>query len=434
MAHLDPVDRLDTAGDSTGSLSALLRAVGGGALLLSIGSFLFQRWDTGTDLYRFGMLLALTAGLITLGFASGRWLQEGKGARLFVSIALAAVPANFAVLGAFVYQHWAWDRAATSYPGVAQWQIPPSASIGLLMVSALAVLLPMTWLGFMVLARKAALRLSTVFLLANGVLLLPVRESGWIALLFAAIGVLCLWQVDLLSRRDASLATSEGRWARGMLFIPHVILLGRAAWLYSPDAVLGLVVIVGLFIMLRQLSLRLSGLMREVLELVSVLPALAAGSAAWSMLMPHLDEAALNAFAAAVSAGLLFELSIRAVVFASGYRRLAALTLAVPLVAGLVLFDGLAAAFLCLLGGLVLMLGGYWLRHGFVLATGALMLLLGLASQTEHLLQHFDLLGWGSLAGIGVAAILVGSIIDRFGSRLRGRWQTVRQELGDWTW
>lgn len=434
MAHLDPVDTLDTAGDVTASLSTLLRAVGGGALLLSIGSFLFQRWDTGTDLYRFGLLLALTAGLIALGFASGRWLQEGKGARLFVSIALAAVPANFAVLGAFVYQHWAWDRAATSYPGIAQWQVPPSVSVGLLMVVALAVLLPMTWLGFMVLARKAAPRLSTVFLLTNGVLLLPVRESGWVALLFATVGALCLWQVDLLGRRGASLATSEGRWARAMLFIPHIILLGRAAWLYSPDALLGLAVTVGLFVMLRQLSLRLAGLTREVLELVSVLPALAAGSAAWSVLMPHLDAAGVNAFAAAVSAGLLFELSTRAVLFASGYRRLAALTLAVPLVAGLVLFNGFAAPFSCLLGGLVLMLGGYWLRHGFLLATGALMLLLGLASQAEHLLHHFDLLGWGSLAAVGVAAILVGSVIDRFGSRLRGRWRVVRQELGDWNW
>lgn len=420
-------------------LPPLLRGLGGIALLTAIGSFLFQRWDTANDLYRFVMLLAFTAGLTVIGFASGHWIREGKGARLLVSIALAAVPANFAVLAAFFYRHWAWDGALTSYPAVATWSLPdPGGLLGVLAL-ALAVLLPVTWLGFMVLSRSSALRLSMVFLINAAALLLPVRESGWVALVLGVIGALTLWQLAAKGGRRLTAPTPEGAIATALLFVPHGILLGRSLWLYSPGALLGLVMMLTLFLGLRQfaLALRPGSSVHAALNGLALVPAMLAGGFLWVALAPFADTggAALVLPAAGLlNAALVFELSLRETDNAGAFRWLAAGSLVFALLGNLLLFgNGLSAA-LCLLGGVGLVVAGYLVRQSLVLGLGVATLVVGLLNQSWQLFAHFDLFSWGSLAVLGVAAILVASLIDRHGVRMRARFAGMRRELAAWDW
>ena len=138
------------------NLPRLLRSIGAVSLLAAISIFLLQGWENGNDVYRYLLLLGHTVGLVIIGFASGRWLGESKGARLLLMIALASVPANFAILGAFMYSQAPLDAFHVLYPSAAQWQVDSLNTALLVNVGGAVVLAAITLLGFMVLSRKSA--------------------------------------------------------------------------------------------------------------------------------------------------------------------------------------------------------------------------------------------------------------------------------------
>ena len=73
------------------------------AVLFSLYTFLMRGWEGSSVLIRYLMLLGHTGALATIGLASGHFLKEAKGARLLLVLALISVPANFAILGAFIF-------------------------------------------------------------------------------------------------------------------------------------------------------------------------------------------------------------------------------------------------------------------------------------------------------------------------------------------
>jgi len=74
------------------SLSGLLRGLGGLVIIVAFVIFLFKGWRDGDELSRYLLLIGHSLILSLAGFASGHLLHEGKGARLFIALALAAVP------------------------------------------------------------------------------------------------------------------------------------------------------------------------------------------------------------------------------------------------------------------------------------------------------------------------------------------------------
>ena len=104
------------------SLSRLLRVFGAAVLLASVSVFLLQGWQSGNDVNRYLLMLAHTVLLAGTGFASGHWIREMKGARLFLAMALVSVSVNFAILGGLVYSQTQWDTALGVYPDFATWR------------------------------------------------------------------------------------------------------------------------------------------------------------------------------------------------------------------------------------------------------------------------------------------------------------------------
>ncbi len=90
------------ASDLAGRLPTLLRILGAGALVVAMYSYLAKGWESGNDIFRYLLMLGHTGVLTAIGLASGHWLKESKGARLLLTLALVSVPANFAILGAFI--------------------------------------------------------------------------------------------------------------------------------------------------------------------------------------------------------------------------------------------------------------------------------------------------------------------------------------------
>ncbi|MFT5116410.1 MAG: hypothetical protein ACI8P9_005781, partial [Parasphingorhabdus sp.] len=159
------------------SWSEVLRILGASAVVASMSIFLLQGWYVENDIDRYIKLLAQTGLLALGGFILSSLLKENKGARMFFGLALISVPANFTVLGALVWSLVPMDSTVASYSQQLIWSLPDIGSLVFAFAGALVVILPVTLLGFSIMARGYATRLCWAFLFINSLILLPFRSS-----------------------------------------------------------------------------------------------------------------------------------------------------------------------------------------------------------------------------------------------------------------
>jgi hypothetical protein len=416
-------------------LPALLRVVGTGAVIVAMYSFLVRGWDSGNDVSRYLMMLAHTALLAGIGLASGYWLQEGKGARQLLTLALVSVPANFAILGAFIYSRTA-PGGTGHYPHYVAWSVDSLPVALATAAAALVVLVPVTLLGFRVLARGMSRELAMLFLLSNLALLLPLRDPHGIGLLVAVLTGAVVWFSRSAADGQAVAGTREGITALGMQLLPLGVLLGRSLWLYAFDLFLATLVAATVFAVLRQCSLYLKpgSRVRALFDGVSLMPALAIaplGIAALSV-TGMLPDAWLLPAGALLSASLVYDIARRSERHPGFYRRLAVLVVLAGPITNLWLHGGLPAAAACLVPGGLIAVHGYRKQQLSLFAGGLVLVFAGLAQQFFELLRHFDLAGWAGLAVLGTLSIVFASVLESRGGRLRGRLALWREHLQAW--
>jgi len=421
---------------SYATLSNLLRLLGAGVLVASVSIFLLKGWATGNDIQRYFMLLGHTVLLGATGLGIGYWIKESKGARLFLALSLVAAVVNFAVLGGLIYSQIQWDDGLLLYPTFARWQA--GSPVAALTTAGVAwmFLAPVAWIAFLTLARRSASRLTLLFMAAGSMLLIPVRQTDPIAMLFLLTTIVLLLQVVRLKHADSTLATPEGRFARWVIFAPVAILVGRGMYLYSADLVLFSVISASIFLVLRQFSSDrdLSQKSTVIINRLSVVPAIStalgttaiAADANWLVFPAYIPLFAITASV------LFVDISLRSVSGGGGYRRLACLTMAAAMLANLWMFPGLATAIVCLATGLAISIFGYSVQQRIVFVAGLLTLIAGVLHQCRIAFILFDWENWAVLALIGIIAIVAGSVLERHGTVLRARMTNWRQSLGNW--
>ena len=444
-------------------LSGLLRILGASVLVAAMSVFLLQNWDSGNDINRYLLLLAHTVVLAIVGLVSGHWIRENKGARLFLALALGSVAVNFTILGSLIYSQFHWDIAPTFYPQFATWQADSLHSALITAGASVVLLAPLTFLGFLTLARRSALRLTLMSMLSSAALLLPIRSSETVTAVLVALTIVLIHQLAATTRRDNTLQNAEGRFARIVPLIPLGIMLGRSLYLYSIDAFL---IAAGGFItfaVMRQVSLQmdLKSKLRIGIECLSIAPALVTavssawlvsetllrigiehlsaatsfgGSSAWliSETFSNADRYSLPV-AGIVFACMVFELSLRSSGGGAGFRRIASIGLAMSVLVNLFVVGGVTTAALCLLVGLTLIIYGGSVQQRVVAGLGLVTLLFGLGFQVSYAIDAFDFGSWGSLALLGTVAIVAGSILERHGINIKTRLTAWRGQLGAWS-
>ena len=418
-------------------LSGLLRILGASVLVAAMSVFLLQNWDSGNDINRYLLLLAHTVILAAVGLASGHWIRENKGARLFLALALGSVAVNFTILGSLIFSRFWGDELLILYPQFATWRAESLISALITAGGSFVILAPVTYLGFLTLARRSAAHLTLLSMLSNAALLLPFRSSMAVTALLIGLTLVLIHQLAAASRRDNTLQNAEGRFARVVPLLPLGIMLGRSLYLYSIDAFLvtagGLMV----FAILRQVSLQMGmkSRLRIGIERLSVFPALVtAGSSAWliSDTFPATDVYSLPV-AGIVFACMMFELSLRSIGGGAGFRRIASIGLAASALVNLFMVGGIMAAALCLLVGLALIIYGGSVQQRVIAGLGLVTLLFGLGFQVSYAIDAFDFGSWGSLALLGTAAIIAGSILERHGVNIKTRVTTWCEQFGAWS-
>jgi len=414
----------------------LLRTLGATSLLAAISLFLFQGWDNASDLDRYLLLFGHTVGLTLLGFSVGHWMKESKSARLLIMIALASIPANFVILGAFSYSQFHWGQLLNYYPDMARWQVQDIQKALWIGGLSLLAIIPITRLGFLVLARGSANALSVLFLCLNLPLLIPTRSTIAVSAMVVAMLILVVYSSGKLRRDNVTLATFEGFISRLLMYVPIALMISRNLWLYAADGMMFTAISGMIYILLRQISVLLSagGKMRFLLELLSIVAGL---SIAIGVCFVALDFTVsylpwmLPLFALVFSA-TLFELSSRISYGKKNVRRLAMLVVSAASVTNLVFFDSFAASGFCLIAGLSVSLFAYISeqRVGFVL--GVITLLVGLSHQLSQAFSAIDFGSWGVLAGLGIGAILIASVLERHGGQWKRKIATWNNAVKQW--
>jgi len=404
-------------------LSALLRGLGALVVTGAFVLYLFQGWRGGDDLTRALLLLGHTVALTLAGFGLGHWLREPRGARLFIALALAAMPVSFAFLGGLLYSHLGSvmpDPAAAGF-----WQPAPDGALALgpvllLTLTATAVLALAIGIGFLVLARRSAWRLTGLYLLANLALLVPVRHGLAVPVLLLGLALALSAAAVRLRRADASLATTEGRFARLVLALPLLLMTGRSLWLYAPDALFFAVLALlghGALRMAMDAGVRWP----RLLESAAAATAMVAAGCVLLTLAPlaALADALKLPIATLVLAGLLLDLGNRPGHTGAAYRPTAAALLALAMALNLAIHGGLGPAVGAIAAGIGTLAAGYWLRSRGLFLLGMAVAVLGLGYAGEAALANFTIGTWTGLVLLGSASIVAGSLLERHGTALR---------------
>lgn len=417
------------------NLPNLLRILGTGVLLIAMYSFLAKGWQSGNDAFRYLMMLGHTGILAAIGLASGHWLKESKGARLLLTLALVSVPANFAILGAFIFSQTT-PVDIHQYPTYVAWSVDSLSAALLTSTGALLVLVPVSLLGFAVLARQMSKTLTGLFLVSNAALLLPIRDPHWIGLLVLVLTAFCIAFTRKTSQQHIAARTQEGITALGLQFLPLAVLMGRSLWLYSADLLLMTILSITVFLILRQMTkyLAAESRLRKVSDALSLIPALAIlPSLAGALFdIPAFPDMLAIPAASLVSALMIYDIACRNPYSAVGYRHLAAGILLISLVANLILYDGLLSAMVCILVGLGVALLGYQQQQRSVFGSGVLLVLTGLSQQIYELVHHFNLGSWIGLAILGMLAIVLASTIESQGGKFKTRFDRWKVTFKQW--
>lgn len=435
-AQKDPesaLSRAMTTIKNLSSVSELIRLCGASAIVGSMFMFLVGGATIVNDQQRFFSMLLFTGLLAVAGLAMSWILKEQRGARAFFSLALISVPVNFTVLGALFYSVFVPDAAAHAYPALAKWTVVDISSLTITSAVAVLALIPITFMSFSILARQSSVWLSVALLGSSALLMIPLRDSTVVVPLVTLSSLALLWLIKKRSDGVIALKTPAGRFARTLLFLPAGIMLVRSMWLYQLDATASLVVCATVYILLRHVSSRLDTdtLLQNTLHIVSATIALIVAMLTMVVTEPMLGELVKGGVFALVTTLLTVELQSRVnnitlqrTLSMCGTGLAAAISIGTVLV-----LDGTAVILFALLNAVVLLAYALLAKH----KTESVCALISFAAialfQLDDIFSLFAATGWWGVASAGGAAILLASMLERYGAllTLKGqRWFQTR--------
>lgn len=242
---LNPHARIENSGAQGSKVTFVLRWAGSIILAVSAINFLLQGIEDFFPGYRNWVVLGFIVALVICGLICGYLMKETRGARLFFGLATAFLSVQFAQIGGLIYGYLRPGAGQQAVP-LAGWKIEalPVYEFAMILLGTSILTAFVVSIGFSMLARSQARKLSFGFLIANACVLLPIRDNLLMSLLCVGlfIGLRILMQRSVV--RDPVLRTFEGLAGLVILWIPLFILSGRG--LFYPDNWAMLATILGL--------------------------------------------------------------------------------------------------------------------------------------------------------------------------------------------
>ena len=416
-------------------LPGVMRAFGGIAVLLSLYSFMLNGWEGSSDLVRYSMLLGHTGLLAVIALLSGHFFKEGKGPRLLLMLALVSVSANFSILGAFIFSATT-DVGGWQYPQYLSWTVDGISTALITTTVACVILIPVIAVGFRTLARGLSVKLGVMFALSNLVLLLPMRDPWLLTVVVISLSVYTLLASAKTARQRTEANTLEGRVALLLQFLPIGILIGRNVWLYAADSFVYMAAALSIFVALRQCLLLMpsNNRFKTLVEFISAWAALCAGGGLITGLAgAGMSEALAIVAGSLLSGAMIYELSMRASAQRL-YRFLATALVVISLLFNIVVGVGMLASMMALVGGVIMLVASFSLQQRALFIGGLILLVTSIGYQLLKAFQFYDFGYWATLAVLGVLAIVLGSVLESRGARIRQGLLNYKARYAQWNY
>ena len=416
--QIEMFDKAPVAGSPRAKyeLTRLLRWGGGGLLTTAAVVFMFQGVYLFAPITRHWIMLAICGLLGLLGVVTGTVLKEEKGARAFLGFAAATFPVLASQLGAMVFSLFGRPpldmpqslvfSSFTTYPMVA-------FIAGL----TLAIVVPVSYLSFRVLAGSQAILLTVVFTLANLCILFPMREGVWVGVVVIAVAGSIYWVDSVWMRGDFRLESFEGRVARLMLAGPLVVIIGRTFFYTLGSTFYGLLLgLVGAYLAFHWGRIGQRADLRKMCQLVGLVGIVAG----WVIsMMPVLDMISLREGMTVylILLPIAAMLGIQALVVDSWATSIYLGAAAIVALLTVVLAHWVGATPLVSIVGVVVAIAtvfaGTLAGEKPVFAFGLLTAVISLGNFCLHAFKLHSNYAWVALALIGIGVMFSASIIEK---------------------
>jgi hypothetical protein len=374
--------------------SSWLRWLGVLTFLGAAGGFLVEGWTDAGTLRRELAWALVTLGLTVLGILAAKRLRDPAGARIFLGLAAATIPAHFAQVGA---ETWAYFvERSSSLPAV------------LLETALLFVLAPPLCLGVAALVRRRGVALTALLFFLSCPLLLPTRD-GNVAAGLAVVELLALVFLELrVFRHDPALTTLEGISARALLLVPCGILLLRNAF-YSPTHIW----FAALLATPSVLALALPHVAAVPRSLSRVLEGFAFPGLLAAFYLTGMDLRLLG-----LATSLLVLAGTRITAFEPNVlARVGTIAFVITSCAGAI-WSSVACALLVIPVGALHVLSAYQRRSLTLLVSSALAMVVGLVGHLVALVRMPTHDVWLLPAALGIGLLVLASVFERHRARL----------------
>lgn len=407
-----------------------LRTLGVLVIILASVIYMFQGIDGIAPYQRHWIFLGITALFGGLTWFIGGVLKEMKGARTFVSLAVASVPVLFTQLGAML--HW---LTVGKHPEM-------SASLDFSAVNAglfagvtavtLLVTLPLILVGNRIMARNQQKMLSIMLILSNALLLIPVRSLIPVGIIMSiSIAAILAYAVKTF-QKDATVRNREGSIALFNLFIPIGIIGIRTVSLYGQGPIF-----TGLLWILGGISAVVLPMNRKngFATTVQVAGAFAVVTG-WILALGgiSISMSAVYYYLLAIPAGLIvyalsFTLNKGAAV---ALRRLSVVVLAGAMVFGQQFYEGALPVLATLVSGVVFIAAAARMKEKTALYLGAVCIGWGVLGMLILIATALSNTTWLVLMFGGILIILGGSLTEVFNKKWKGHAVQFKEELAAW--
>jgi len=419
--------------DSNTRFATFLRWFGAGAVGISGLLYLLHGIEDIDGALRNWVYLGLMVILVGGGLVSRLTLKDAKGARLFFALAAAVVPVQFAQLGGMIHElvavesvsHWSNFAAVTA---------TTTALVG---AATALLLVPVAYSGFSVLARGEARRLTLAFSALNGLMLIPVRDSpaGMAVLVVFVAAALILDQRYFAAKESPPVfRTVEGGAVRAIFLLPLAIAATRfglhveALWGYCAlGALFGTTLVFG--------GTRIRS--RWLVEIVSFTGTSAIALSWWVFAQDVIwaaDGTIAHPYMATFAPIALFLIigADRSPMYARYYRATASALLIALSVQVLLADHAVITGVSMVLAGVALATWSLFRKHREPLIGGAVIAVAGFCASIFAAVEHMTVNSWVLFAGLGVALVLVSSVVERYGKRALHSTLDAWADLRDW--
>jgi hypothetical protein len=411
-------------------LGHLLRWMGAMLLVGASASFMLEGWEAYGSQLRYFLFLGYVLGLAGLGILLGWRVQEDKGARTLLGLAIVGLAALFSQLGAMIHSLVSIENGAL--PRSLLFEVESWTLIAF-NAAALLVLIPVAYLGFSALNRPQAHRLTVVYLIACSSLLIPVRQGVLLTGVIMGVVLLALWFDARFIAGTTNSGTAEGIVSRVLLLMPAGILLARAAFYQQSALFLGLTtILVGLLCFEMLPKFEKEDVAKTRLQTLASAPILIGWYILTFQYLPTVFGAITPIFTWLPLSVLFTALSLRACGGASVYRKAAALLASLAWVGQLTTQPTFLTSVLCLAFSIGLVLAGFRYQERVLFVTGLVGTLFALAYHLHFAVELYAYYPWGLLAAMGIVILLSASYMEKHALRLFGRLVLLREELKGW--